>query len=201
MIQITNVTLGKYIDNGSISSYPKNVYPFNCTPCEASFRSNKNLMDHLSEIHLSKQMRQGDGLKKYNGGHASNESENNSHGVSKDAMRPPPCRNGDSCYFHSQHRCSFFHALPPQEGSMRRPRQAPTSLWQSVHNRRPYPNQGRQDHQPHGQQAQKIRSHVSPRNTSNTWCKHEDNCLQGRFCVLRNQYDQGFNMRPMNMRQ
>ena len=186
---------------GSTSSYPKNVYPYNCTPCEISFRSNENLMDHLFLIHLTKAQRQGNGLKKYNGGHGLKESENSSHDVSKDASKPQPCRNGESCYFHKQNRCSFFHALPPQERQNRRPRQVPTSQWQSVHNRRPQHTQGRQDHQPHGQQTQGIRPHVSPRNTSNTWCKHEDNCLQGRFCILRNKGDQGFPNLPTYRRQ
>ena len=186
---------------GSISSYPKNVYPYNCTPCEVSFKSNDILMDHLYQIHLTKAQRQGDGLMKYNGGHTLKESDYSSHGISKDSSKPPPCRNGESCFFHKQNRCSFFHASPPQERQSRRPRQVPTSQWQSVHNRRPHHNQGTQGHQSHGQQEHGRKPHVSPRNTSNTWCKHEDNCLQGRFCSLRNKGDQGFPNLPTHRRQ
>ena len=30
------------------------------------------------------------------------------------SWRPAACRNGDYCRFHSQHRCKFYHARPPQ---------------------------------------------------------------------------------------
>ena len=93
---------------GSISSYPKNVYPYNCTPCEVSFKSNDILMDHLYQIHLTKAQRQGDGLMKYNGGHTLKESDYSSHGISKDSSKPPPCRNGESCFFPQTEQMQFL---------------------------------------------------------------------------------------------
>ena len=32
---------------GSTKDYPDNVYNFKCTPCDISFRTNDNLMDHM----------------------------------------------------------------------------------------------------------------------------------------------------------
>ena len=177
---------------GRISSYPMNVYMFKCTPCELSFKTGSDQMDHLSEVHLTEAQRRGDGLAKYKSGH---------HAISQDANRLPNCKNGDSCYFHKQHRCNFHHALPPQERQVRSPRQAPTSQWQSANYGRSHnKQQGRGDKQTREQQAQGSRSSGAPRDTSRTWCKHSDNCLQGRFCVLRVEGERDFPRRMIQSR-
>ena len=85
-----------------------------CTPCNITFGNHDNLMNHLSEVHLTEDQRSGMGLEKY-------------FDDSK-----PPCRNGDSCIFHSQHRCMFLHDRPPQGQHIRQARQAPSVQWKTV---------------------------------------------------------------------
>ena len=68
-----------------LSSYPMNVYSFKCTTCRASFRTSEDMMNHLSNKHLTKEQRQGDGLTKYKSGHDVKEQNN----------RKPTCTNGD----------------------------------------------------------------------------------------------------------
>ena len=151
-----------------------NTYRFNCTTFKVSFKSHDDMMDHLSNVHLTESQRKGEGLSK-------NYPVN---GVSKHEDRPPTCYNADQCRFHREHRCNFYHPLPPKERQARRPRQAPSSQWKSVSSRHSSGGAGQRQQ---GHQVWK-----SPRNTSLTWCKHEDNCLQGRVCVLREEGEQGF---------
>ena len=63
---------------------------FKCTLCEAIFLSDLSLIYHkISHIQRAEQIQAGT------------------------YRRPPACRSGDYCRFHSQHRCKFHHVLPP----------------------------------------------------------------------------------------
>ena len=161
---------------------------FKCSPCAASFRTHDDLMDHMSEIHLTESQRQGDGLKKYM-----------TSSGSRRESGPPPCRNGDQCSYHRQRRCNFYHASSPQEKQGRPPRQAPSQQWQQKQSWRPHSYKENR-----GQEAQQQRTQGSintgAQRSSTTWCKHVHNCLQGRFCVLRNEADQDFNNLPAQTR-
>ena len=44
---------------GRIFSYPKNVCMFKFTPCDSSFKTGSDQMDHLSEVHLTEAQRRG----------------------------------------------------------------------------------------------------------------------------------------------
>ena len=102
-----------------------NNYLFKCTTCKVAFKSHKEMMDHMSNVHLTESQHKGAGLLKYS----------SLDGASNREDRPPMCHNGDECRFHKQHRCNFYHALPPQQRQQRRPRQAPSSQWKSMHSR------------------------------------------------------------------
>ena len=39
---------------GSTSQYPMNVYTFTCKPCNSSFKTHNDLMDHMCLVHLPK---------------------------------------------------------------------------------------------------------------------------------------------------
>ena len=145
------LNIGKSID------YPMNVYNFKCTPCQFSFKTHDDLMDHMCNLHLTKDQRFGTGLAKNS---------------------KPLCENGPQCRYHRQDRCKFDHPLPAQRQELRekRPRQSPNNQWQEMHSR--WPNH-------HGQIYEKTHEQRTYRNTLPTWCQHEDNCMQGRFCVLR----------------
>ena len=104
---------------GSSNNYPMNVYTFKCKPCKISFRNHDMLIDHMASVHVPKRRRQ---LKE------------TSHDKGKDVQH---CRNGDQCYYHKQHRCSYYHTLPPPAQSRHYPRQSPDSQWRTVQNRRP----------------------------------------------------------------
>ena len=180
------LNVGKSVD------YPMNVYSFKCTPCQISFKNHEDLMEHMCSLHitreqLTKNQREGHGLAKYN--------DSNS-GIYQDS-RPPLCTNGDSCRFHSQHRCNFSHPKPPQAMQFQPRRQAPSTEWKQVHYRRPHHNQEHKVQETHKQQPQGQSTRGPVRNTSETWCKHPDNCLQGRFCALR----EDFRRRPSLRRQ
>ena len=99
------------------ASYQGNGYQFKCTICSVAFKNHEDMMDHLSNVHLSETQRKGAGLSK-------NKYVN---GISERDDRPPSCNNGDDCRFHRQHRCNFYHSIPPQARQVRRPRQAPSS--------------------------------------------------------------------------
>ena len=171
------------------TSYPGHIYSFKCDTCNLSFESNDNLMDHMHKKHLTEAQRNGDTLKKFMTFSSAKNSDS----------RPPVCKNGEQCSFHKQHRCNFFHALPPQERQPRHHRQAPSSQWQSMHSRRPQHNQGLGYQRAHPIQTQRKRQGGAPE--GGTWCKHEDNCLQGRFCVLTRDYDMDFPSLPYQGRQ
>ena len=158
--------------------YPMNVYSFKCDPCKASFRTNEDLMEHMFNIHLTQGHRDGSRFAKYT---------------------QPNCKNGPQCTYHSQDRCKYYHSLPPQrqqpgpvqehqyrQGRQprqeRQPRQAPNSQWQEMQRRWPQ-HQRKQNEHTHAE---------APRYRLPTWCQHDTNCLQGRFCVLRQDGDQGF---------
>ena len=80
---------------------------------------------------------------------------------------------------------SFFHPKPLQEQHVQLRRQPPSDQWQQVNNRRTQHNLEPKVHQPRTQQSYRNMTREATRNTSKTWCKHPENCLQGRFCVLR----------------
>ena len=155
--------------------YPLNVYSFKCTPCRESFRTSEEMMDHLSKKHLTEEQRRGDGLVKYKKG----------HDVLEHDTRPPTCSNGDNCRYHRQKRCNFYHASPPKFQKSHAKRLTPSDEWKQVPARWQSNHQGHREQQPHEHQSQGPRSWGAPRDVSTTWCKHADNCLQGRFCVLR----------------
>ena len=168
----------KELNNPILSSYPMNALSFKCTSCQESFRTSEDMMNHLSQKHLSEEQRRGDGLAKYQ----------SSHEFRKHDEKKPICTNGDGCRFHRQNRCNFHHDLPPKVQK----NQTPSSEWKQVPSRwQPY-------HQ--GYNVQKSQEHNSqgpwswraPRDTSTTRCKHPDNCLQGRFCVMRQYNEQDF---------
>ena len=254
----------KELQVGSTNNYPMNVYSFKCKPCKLSFRNHDMLIDHMSSVHVPERQRQ---LKE------------RSHDEGNEVQL---CRNGDGCYYHKQHRCSYYHALPPQEKPRHFPRQSPDSQWRTVHNRRPRPagpggqlrqgrggdqqQQGRGgvqqrqvhggeqqwqgrggnqqwqghggdqqlhgyggdqqwqgdggdqqwngrggdqqqqvgfqqqqehgDHQWQGRQRQGQGKWGGSREISTPWCRHVHNCLQGRFCALRNIGEQDFTSQP-----
>ena len=59
--------------------------------------------------------------------------------------------------------------------------------------------QGR-DQQWQGQSGQELINWGGSRDISTPWCRHVHNCLQGRFCVLRNYGDQDFTSQPFQGR-
>ena len=133
----------KELNVGSTSSYPINVYTIQCTPCEISFRTHDNLMDHMCKVHLTEEQRSG---KKF-------EDSLKSLKQTSQAVKPPPCKNGPQCYYHRQSRCNFFHDQPPQQKQVRFRRQVPSNQWKSVPNRQHHNNQQSQYQQPHQQWA------------------------------------------------
>ena len=197
-------------------------------PCNLSFKTHNDLMDHMCLEHLPKRKKE--------------VHHERTHEQTSQDTRPPPCRNGDQCSFHKQLRCSFFHPQPPQEqqyrppGQQGRPRQqhprpwhqehrprqhpwqhkhehrpwqqenrprpqAPSNEWQQMPSRRHHPSHSQGVQQPPMQQTQRpIDGGVSRLNTT-TWCKHIHNCLQGRFCVLRQEGGQYFANFKMQRRQ
>ena len=169
-----------------LSSYPMNVYSFQCSPCQASFRTHEDMMDHLSEKHVRKEQRKRDEPVKFKLG-----PEISDHG-----NRPPMCTNGENCRFHSQDRCNFYHPLPPKSQQSRHQRQTPSNEWKQVPAQWQHRQQDQKVQQPHGHQAQGRRSWVASRDTSTTWCKHADNCMQGRFCALRKEGERDFPRGP-----
>ena len=145
-----------------------------CTPCNIKFGNYDNLMNHMSEVHLTEHQRLGKGLDKYN---------DDKH----------PCRNGDSCIFHSQHRCMFFHDRPPQVQQRRQARQVPTDQWKTVptrpqqqrHLQQGQHQQGHQQHQGRQGQIQGHKYWGKPKQNNTPWCQHGNNCPMGTYCVLR----------------
>ena len=59
----------KELNNPILSSYPMNAFSFKCTSCQESFRTSEDMMNHLSQKHLSEEQRRGDGLAKYQSSH------------------------------------------------------------------------------------------------------------------------------------
>ena len=133
------------------------------------------MMDHMSQKHVSEGQRQRAG-----------------HGVTKRDKKPPTCTNGDYCRFHRQGRCNFYHPLPPKSQLTHHHRQTPSNKGQQVPARWQHHKQEQNVQHSYGYQPQKPQSWAGPRDTSTTWCKHAENCLQGRFCALRNEGGQDF---------
>ena len=123
---------GAEVKKGSQQNYPGNMLNFKCTPCKQSFSSHVDLMDHLSEEHLTEAQRQGHGLAKYD---------------------IPSCKNGDNCRFHSQYRCMFYREKPPQVRQVRHHRQAPSNQWKTVHPRWKQGHNEQRNHKSHDNQA------------------------------------------------
>ena len=110
-------------------NYPGYALNFKCTPCKENFKSDDDLMEHMSQIHLTKSQREGHGLYKYESYHEKPQK----------AWRPALCRNGPQCFYHRQGRCNYFHhqaPVTPQWQQGRPPRQSPSSQWQEVPSRR-----------------------------------------------------------------
>ena len=172
----------KELNVSILSSYLVNVYSSRCNPCQESFRTSEDLISHLSEKHTSKeQCREGGPSKK-----------NSDQYVKKHEDRKPSCTNGDYCRYHRQNRCNFYHSLPPKFLMSRPQRQTPSNEWKQVPARwQPY-HQGYNVQQSYEHSPQGSWFWGAQRDISNTWCKHPDNCLQGRFCVLRQNYEQDF---------
>ena len=166
------------------SPYPGMANNFKCTPCKVSFKSHKEMMDHISEEHLTKDQGLGTGLKKY---------EN-----------PPLCRNGNQCRYHRQYRCMFLHNTPPQAPQRqqgRPPRQSPSSEWKEVPSRWNHVQQGQAVHRSHELQAQGHKYWSVPPQAvlSAPWCLHGKGCPMGQYCVLRHE-DMDFpNWSPQNL--
>ena len=146
--------------------YPGNVHNYRCTPCKESFRSDDELMNHMSLVHLTAAQRRGDGLAKY-----MNNQGNQDY-------RQPPCRNGDHCIYHRQFRCRYYHERPPQERQVRHTRQAPTNQWKVVQGR------WQQSYQfPRVVESYEEQAPVP-------WCRYGNKCKLGRpgswdQCLLR----------------
>ena len=194
----------KELSVGSTNKYPMNVYTFKCKPCKLSFRNHDTLIDHMASVYVPERKRQ---LKE------------SSYEEGEDVQH---CRNGDQCFYHKQHRCNYFHALPPPVQSRRFSKQSPDSQWRTVQNRRPrYAGLGEQqrqelgeqqkhghgdqqwqgpDQQWHGQPVQELINWGGSRDISTPWCRHVHNCLQSRFYVLRNYSDQDFTSQPFQGR-
>ena len=170
------------LNDSILSSYPVNVYSSKCNPCQESFRTSEDLMSHLSEKHIRKEQRKGDGPAKYK----------NDHDVRENDDRKPACTNGDYCRFHRQSRCDFYHPLPPKFLKSRPQRKTPSNEWQQVPARWQSNHQGYNSQQPFDHSSQGPWVWGASRDISNTWCKHPHNCLQGRFCVMRQNYEQDF---------
>ena len=174
--------------------YPMNVYTFKCTPCKISFITQNDLLDHMSVIHMNKDQRHK--AEPYGRQRQSNAKSVVRQVVPKQTEEASLCRNGPQCFFYRQSRCNFHHPQQPrQEHSPRqerRPRQAPTNQWQEVHTSWPQ-YQGQQHQETHQKGAHKYRL--------STWCQHDENCLQGRFCALREQGEQDFTRRSPYWRQ
>ena len=167
------------------------VSKFRCTDCKVAFSSHDEMMDHLSQVHLTEAQRTGQGLHKYMNDDIPNKE-----------WRPPLCRNGAKCYYHKQHRCQFFHHHPPPRQQVRHYRQAPTDQWQQVPTlRKQVQNEGHfQDTQKQHQQGQLVQNpheqqtqghkywSVPPQGVVSTpWCLHGRGCPMGQYCVLRHE--------------
>ena len=70
-----------------ISAYPRDVYNFNCTPCQNSFRTHDDLMDHMSKVHLTEDHKNG---KRFDKSVEKIAEQSNASPISQ----PPPCKNG-----------------------------------------------------------------------------------------------------------
>ena len=156
-----------------------NLHYFPCDPCKVVFQSHNDIMEHMSQIHLTEAQRTGQGLAKYN----------NDKMTSNKEWRPPLCRNGAKCYYHRQDRCQFFHHQPPQRQQVRHHRQAPSDQWKQVLTRRPQVQNKEHNQQTHEQQPQGHKYwSVPPMSDSSTpWCLHGRGCPMGRYGVLRHE--------------
>ena len=152
------------------------------TPCQLTFKSHEDMMEHLSQIHLTESQRNGHGLAKYQGSGYENRSTSR--------KGPEPCRNGNQCRFHRQSRCHFYHEFPPMKQQARHPRQSPTDQWQEVPSRGQNGNNVRQSHvqQPQGHRYWSVPPQSS---LPAPWCLHGTRCPVGSYCVLRHE-DQDF---------
>ena len=156
---------------------PRYALNFKCTPCNESYRSGDDLMEHMSQVNLTESQRKGHGLFKYPSYHESNND------------RKPLCRNGPQCFYLRQGRCNFFHRQASQ-GQQRRPRrQAPSSQWQEVPTVWNHVQQGQQVQSPHEPRTQGHKYwSVPPQGVlSVPWCKHGRGCPMGQYCVLRHE--------------
>ena len=165
----TKVELQKHKDECAMLN---NISNFPCTPCEIWFQSHDEVMEHMSQVHLSEAQRTGQGLLKY----------------SKE-WRPPLCRNGAKCHYHQQNRCQFFHHQPPQRQQVRHHRQAPSDQWKQVPPRRRQAQNNEQIQRTHKEQPQghKYCSVPSLLKSLASWCLHGRVCPMGRYCVLRHE--------------
>ena len=157
--------------------YPGYALNFKCTPCNTSYRNGDDLMEHMSQVHLTESQREGHGLFKYPSYHESNNE------------RKPLCRNGPQCFYHRQGRCNFFHRQASQ-GQQRRPRrQAPSSQWKEVPTSWNHVQQGQRVQSPHEPRAQGHKYwSVPPQGVQSVpWCKHGRGCPMGQYCVLRHE--------------
>ena len=167
--KVHSMVHGAELKKGSQPNYPGNSLNFKCTPCKISFRSDDQLMNHMSMEHLTESQREGHGLYKYESYHESNIRD-----------RPAPCKNGDQCRFHSQYRCMFYHERPPQVRQARPRRQAPSDQWLTVPPRWHHNNKEQIVHQSQDVQA------LPP------WCVYGSRCKLGRpgswnQCLLRHE--------------
>ena len=158
---------------------------------KASFKTHDDLMDHICIVHLPERQKQQSTRPEVNKSVGTQEQFNENR-------RPPLCRNGANCIFHSQYRCNFYHQQPPQQQQVRPQRQAPSYEWKTVQNQQRYPHQGNQVRKPHGQNAQGNMMWNSPPEHkywgSNLapWCQHGNQCPMGRYCLLRHKNEVDF---------
>ena len=155
-------------------NYPGYSHNFKCTPCRENFVTDDDLMEHMSQVHLTESQREGHGLYKYEG-YPRNPQKGG---------RPELCRNGPQCVYHRQGRCNFFHHQAPQ---WQQGRQSPSSQWQEVPSRRQHVQQGQGGHDAHKMQPQGHKYwSVPPQGVLTTpWCLHGRGCPMGQYCVLR----------------
>ena len=124
-----------------LHQYPTNVHTFKCHPCKVSFKTHELLMDHMYNEHFTDSQCQGKEAKKFSDSNAKSERE--------------ICQNGDSCLYHKQNRCNFYHDLPTQEQQVHHPQKPPSGQWHMVQRRRPGHTQtGRGQQQGHRGQRQ-----------------------------------------------
>ena len=162
------------------SHYPGKANNFKCSPCKVFYKTNDELMNHLSEVHITEAQRLETGLQKY--------YEN-----------IPECRNGDQCRYHRQNRCNFLHNTPPpkQQQQVHQLRQAPSNQWHTVPSKQQNYNRNQIVQKSREEKAQGHRYWGTPplwreSGDQRPWCQHGNMCPMGNYCVLRHLDDQNF---------